>query len=198
MTTRGRHEITRDDIVDMERYGRERAKRRGRVTAIKKLRRLEVGPFATFYFESFETMLHQVHEMLHIEGGGEDQIPGEIEAYNPLVPQGKELVATVMLEIEDPVRRARLLAKLGGIEETATITVGGTTVTGVPEADLDRTTAAGKASAVQFIHFPFTDAQIAAFGETGAQVVVGFAHPAYGHMAVMPEATRAALAEDFD
>jgi len=193
-----KHAIARDDIMDIEVYGRERPERRKRLTEVKRNRRLEVGPFATFYFESFETMLHQIHEMLYIEKGGEEQIADELAAYNPLIPNGSELVATVMFEIDEPVRRATALAKLGGVEETVTIKIGDQVVKGMPEADIDRTTAAGKASAVQFIHFPFTKEAIAAFREPGAQVLVGFDHPQYGHMAVMPEAVRAALAEDFD
>jgi len=192
-----KHAIVRDDIIDMERYGRERAERRQRLTAIKRHRRLEVGPFATFYFENYDTMLHQIHEMLYVERGGEEQIEGELAAYNPLIPNGGELVATVMFEIDDPVRRASALARLGGVEETATITIGDEVVRGVPEADVDRTSAAGKASAVQFIHFPFSPPAIEAFTKQGAQVIVGFEHPQYAHMAVMPEAARAALAEDF-
>lgn len=193
-----KHAIAREDIMDIEVYGRERPERRKRLTEVKRNRRLEVGPFATFYFESFETMLHQIHEMLYIEKGGEEQIADELAAYNPLIPNGSELVATVMFEIDEPVRRATALAKLGGVEETVTIRIGDQVVKGMPEADIDRTTAAGKASAVQFIHFPFTKEAIAAFREPGAQVLVGFDHPQYGHMAVMPEAVRAALAEDFD
>jgi len=190
--------IALEDIIDMERYGRERAERRQRLTAIKRNRRLEVGPFATFYFENYDTMLQQIHEMLYVERGGEEQIEGELAAYNPLIPNGGELVATVMFEIDDPVRRASALARLGGVEETVTITIGDELVRGVPEADVDRTSAAGKASAVQFIHFPFSPSAIKAFTEQGAQVIVGFEHPQYAHMAVMPEAVRAALAEDFD
>jgi len=198
MVTTMKHAIAREDIMDIEVYGRERPERRKRLTEVKRNRRLEVGPFATFYFESFETMLHQIHEMLYIEKGGEEQIADELAAYNPLIPNGSELVATVMFEIDEPVRRATALAKLGGVEETVTIKIGDQVVKGVPEADIDRTTAAGKASAVQFIHFPFTKEAIAAFREPGAQVLVGFDHPQYGHMAVMPEAVRAALADDFD
>jgi len=192
-----KHEITRDDILPMEQYGAERSHRRKALTALKKNRRLEVGPFATFYFESFDTMLHQIHEMLYIEKGGEEQISGELEAYNPLIPKGRELVATVMFEIDDPVRRANALARLGGVEETASISFGGQTVQGRPEEDADRTNAEGKASSVQFIHFPFTEAQIDAFSASGTQVIVGFGHPEYGHMTVMPEAVRTALSEDF-
>jgi len=190
--------IAREDILDMERYGRERSERRKRLTALKRNRRIEVGPFATFYFENYETMFHQIHEMLYIEKGGEEQIADELAAYNPMIPNGHELVATVMFEIDDKVRRASVLGRLGGVEETATIKIGDVVVKGAPEADLDRTTAAGKASAVQFIHFPFSKQAIEAFRTPGVQVIVGFDHPQYGHMAVMPEAVRAALAQDFD
>ena len=194
----GKREITRDDILSMEVYAQERAARRKAVTAAKKNRRMEVGPHATFYFESYETMWHQVHEMLFIERGGEEQIADELSAYNPLIPKGNELVATVMFEIDDEVRRRTTLGRLGGVEETATITVDGEEITGVPEADVDRTSADGKASSVQFIHFPFSPAQIEKFRQPGVQVIVGFTHPEYAHLAVMPEAVRAALAEDFD
>jgi Protein of unknown function (DUF3501) len=165
---------------------------------MKRDRRVEVGPVCSFYFENYETMWNQIHEMLFIEKGGEAQIDDELSAYNPLIPKGRELVATVMFEIDDLKRRGELLAKLGGVEETAFIQIGDIVVAGKPEADLDRTSAAGKASAVQFIHFPFTEDAIQAFRQTGAQVVLGFKHPHYAHMSVMPEATRAALAGDFD
>jgi len=189
--------ITKSDILPTARYAEERADRKKQISAVKRNRRLEVGPFATFYFENRQTMLHQVQEMLFIERGGEAQIAGELEAYNPLIPKGAELVATVMLEIADAKRRAAVLSGLGGIEETARIVVDGEAIAGVPEDDLDRTNAAGKASAVQFIHFPFSAARIEKFRAPGSQVSVGFTHPNYGHMAAMPEHVRAALAEDF-
>ena len=198
MIMAGKHEITRADIVPMDKYAAERKERRRALVAVKRKRRVEVGPVCTFYFENYETMWSQVHEMLLVEKGGDAQIDDELSAYNPLIPKGRELVATVMFEIDDPGRRAALLGKLGGVEETAFIQIGGETVTGVPEADVDRTNAAGKASSVQFIHFPFTDAQVAAFRKLGAQVVLGFKHPHYAHMAGLPEEVRAALAEDFD
>ena len=191
-------EITRADILPMERYAAERRERRKALVEVKRHRRLEVGPVCTFYFESYETMWAQIHEMLFIERGGEAQIPDELAAYNPLIPKGRELVATVMFEIDDPVRRKLLLSKLGGIEETAFLKIDGETVTGRPEEDVDRTSAEGKASSVQFIHFPLSAEQAAAFKREGAEVTLGFGHPHYGHMAVLPEATRAALAEDLD
>ncbi len=101
-------------------------------------------------------------------------------------------------QLTDEARRRTFLGQLGGIEETAFLRFGGEKVAGVPEADLDRTTADGKASAVQFIHFPFADSQIELFAVAGTEVIIGFDHPAYSHMAVMPEAVRAALVEDFD
>jgi Protein of unknown function (DUF3501) len=178
-------------------YVKVRAERRRQISEIKKNRRLEVGPFATFYFESYETMLHQVHEMLFIEKGGPAQIPDELAAYNPLIPQGAELVATVMFEIDDPLRRARVLGNLGGVENCAFLRVGGETVRGVAEADLERSREDGKASSVQFLRFPFTPTQVAAFRGGAGDVVVGFDHPNYGHMAVMPPAVRQALSADF-
>src|SRR5262249_19669111 len=150
------------------------------------------GPHVTFYFESYETMWLQVHEMVFIEKGGLEQIPDELAAYNPLIPKGSELVATFMIEIDDPLFRANVLARLGGIEETAFLTVPGAEIKAAAEADQDRTTAEGKASSVQFVHFPFTPAQISAFREPNAQVILGLSHPNYGHMAVLPETVRAA------
>ena len=189
-------EISRDDIMTMDAYQAVRADRRRAMAAIKRNRRVEVGPFATFYFECYETMLHQVHEMLFIEKGGEQQIADELRAYNPLVPKGDELVATVMFEIDDEVRRRNVLARLGGIEGHMLLTVDGERVACQPETDVDRTSADGKASAVQFVHFTLTPSQAAAFRRPGAQVVLGFDHPEYAHMAVVPETVRAALAGD--
>ena len=193
-----KHEITRADIIPVTEYAKIRAERRKEIVAKKQLRRIAVGPYATFHFENFETMWMQIQEMLYIEKGGEAQLAGELEAYNPLIPKGAELVTTVMFEIDDPLRRKALLGKLGGVEETAFLRVGGETIQGKPEADLDRTSAEGKASSVQFIHFPFTAAQKELFRRPGTEVVLGFAHPEYAHMALLSDANRAALAEDFD
>ncbi len=192
------HAITAADILPAEDYAKRRKELRGAVVALKRQRRLHVGPAATLHFENFETMRMQIQEMLHIERGGAEQLPGELAAYNPLVPNGRELVATVLFEIDDPVRRAAFLARLGGIEQTGFIEVAGTRVAGTAEADQDRTSADGKASAVQFIHFPFAAPEIARFKKAGTRIVMGFDHPAYSHMTVMAEAMRQALAGDFD
>lgn len=193
-----KREITPADLMPSAEYAKVRAVRRQAVVARKQNRRLEVGPVATFHFEDYDSMWLQVQEMLYIEKGGEAQIADELRAYNPLIPNGRELVATVLFEIDDPVRRKTLLGRLGGIEDTAFIRLDAETIKGVSEADIDRTSADGKASAVQFIHFPFTPGQISKFRRPGAQIIVGFTHPAYGHMVVMPEAVRAALADNFD
>jgi len=190
--------IEPSDIMPEADYVQVRAAKRRELSELKKLRRIEVGPFAVFAFESWDTMWFQIQEMLHIEKGGVAQIPDEIAAYNPLIPQGRELVATVMFQIDDEQTRKLALARLGGVEQTAFLSIGSARIAGVPEADMDRTTAEGKASSVQFVHFPFTPEQIAAFRAPGAQVIVGFTHPNYAHMAVLPEPVRAALAQDFD
>jgi hypothetical protein len=193
-----RRAITAADILSRAEYAKVRIDSRRRMAEIKRNRRIEVGPHVTFYFENYDTMRHQVHEMCWIENGGPEQIPDELAAYNPLIPQGRELVATFMIEIDDPERRRRILGRLGGIEECAFLRVFGETIQAIPEADQDRTSADGKASSVQFVHFPFTEEQVARFRTPGAEVVLGLSHAHYGHMAVMPEAVRAELARDFD
>jgi hypothetical protein len=188
--------LTRSDILPAEQYARERAEHRRRISELKRRRRVEVGPFCTFYFESFATMWHQVHEMLYIERGGEAQIADEIAAYNPLIPLGEELVATVMFEIDDPRQRDKALAGLGGVEHRMFLTVDGERIHGIADPTRENTSPEGKASAVQFLRFPLATPQRAAFRDAGTPVLVGIDHENYGHMAVMPELTRATLAED--
>jgi hypothetical protein len=197
MTTQKR-EITRDDILPLKTYAAERKALRQDIRAVKNRRRIEVGPFATFYFENYQTMWHQVHEMLYAEKGGEGQIVDELTAYNPLIPKGRELVATVMFEIDDEVRRAAALRRLGGIDNKMFITVGGEKIRAIPEADVERTKEDGKTSSVHFVRFPFTATQIAAFRKPDAEIILGFDHPEYGHMAMLAETNRQALAEDFE
>jgi Protein of unknown function (DUF3501) len=189
-------DLTRADILPLERYERERREHRKRISQIKQNRRVEVGPHATFYFENFDTMWHQVHEMLATERGGEAQIVDELEAYNPLIPKGSELVATVMFEIEDPVQRDKLLRKLGGVEHKMYLSVAGEKILGEADPTRENTSPEGKASSVQFLRFLFSPAQKSAFKAPGTQVVAGIEHANYGHMAVLPEAARQALAED--
>jgi hypothetical protein len=188
--------ITPDDIVPDAVFGAERKQRRAALLPAKRLRRVALGPWCTVYFESFETMLFQVQEMLLIEKGGEAQLADELAAYNPMVPQGAELTATVMFEIDDPVRRARVLAELGGVEAHFFIEADGERASAVQEGDVERTRDDGKTSSVHFLHFPLTPSQMAAIRRPGARLIVGCDHPRYQHLAVLSEETRAELAKD--
>jgi hypothetical protein len=191
-----KHALTKADILPPEDYERIRDARRREIIEMKKNRRVAVGPYATFYFENFDTMWLQVQEMLRVEKGGDAQLEDELQAYNPLIPNGHELVATVMFEIPDPAKRAAVLATLGGVENKMELRIGSDVIRGQAEEDLDYTSAEGKASSVQFMHFPFAQAQIKAF-RAGGEAIIALTHPAYGHMAIMPQAVKDALAGDF-
>jgi hypothetical protein len=196
--TKAKRALTRADILPAAEYAATRRERRQAITELKKRRRLEVGPFATFFFENYDTMWQQVHEMLHVEKGGEAQLADELEAYNPMIPQGSELIATIMLEIDDPARRANVLARLGGVENHVFLEVAGERIPGEPDTTRENTSPDGKASSVQFVWFRFTPKQVAHFKAPGARVIAGFDHPNYSHMAVISEPVRGALAKDFD
>jgi hypothetical protein len=185
------------DLLPDAEYAKLRKARRAALLPTKRLRRVHLGPYCTFYFESYDTMLFQVQEMLLTEKGGAAQVPDELAAYNPLVPQGSELVATVMLEIEDPVRRAQLLGRLGGVEDRFFLKIGQDKIHGLAEGDIERTREDGKTSSVHFLHFPLQPKQIALFRDPAVSVLIGCDHEAYAHMAVLSPATRAELAKDF-
>lgn len=189
--------ITIGDILSAGEYEAQRKLLKEKVLAVKKLRRVEVGPFITFYFENYDTMWMQVQEMLRIEKGGEEQLEGELDAYNPLIPQGRELIATMMLEIEDASRRNAILRTLGGIEECAFLEIADDVIDGHPTEYEERTTAEGKTSSVHWVRFVLTEAQIQKFKDSASRVVLGIDHPHYGHMALLTEQTRTALAMDF-
>jgi hypothetical protein len=195
--TAAERRISPNDILPAAQYAAERRERRAAMMAQKRARRVEVGPFCTFTFENYETMWLQVHEMLHIEKGGAAQLDDELSAYNPLIPQGSELVATLMIEIEDPVRRGKRLRKLTNVEEKVYFEIAGTRVWASPERDAERTASDGKTSAVHFLRFRFAPQEIAAFKSGKTPISLGVAHENYAHMALLPEATRQALAEDF-
>ncbi len=189
-------QITRADLIPDADYAKVRKDRRAALIPIKRLRRVSLGPFCTAYFESFETMLFQVQEMLLTERGGEAQIADELAAYNPLIPQGSELVATVMFEIDDPVRREAELSRLGGVERCMFLEIAGERAAAVPDGDEERTREDGKTSSVHFFHFPLTPAQIARFRDPATRILLGCDHEAYAHLAVLSPATRAELARD--
>lgn len=192
------HQLTRDDFLSPAEYQPVRREQRRRLSELKRRRQVEIGPFAIIHFENLETVRHQVQEMLYIERGGDAQLAEELAAYGPLIPQGADLIATVMFEIDDPVRRSAVLMGLGGVENHVYIDVDGHRVRSEPDPTRENTSAEGKASAVQFLKFTFAPDLIARFKVPGAQIVVGFDHPNYAHMAALPDLRRSALAQDFD
>ena len=192
-----KREIQKSDIMPLDAYIKDRKELRKNIVNFKKNRRVALGPYATFYFESYETMLAQVQEMLYIEKGGDEQLHDELIAYNPLIPNGKELTATLMFEIDNPISRAAFLGKVGGIEEMVFMKINGETVKAVPEEDVDRTSAEGKASSVQFIHFNFTDEQIEKFKSSDVDVELGMDHKEYSHTTKLSKENIASLSADF-
>ena len=190
-------EVTKADLIPAEEYAKNRKDYRREIVAYKKDRRVSLGPYATFYFESYETMLAQVQEMLSIEKGGDEQLKDELIAYNPLIPNGKELTATRMFEIDNPVSRSAFLSKVGGIEEKVFIKINGESIKAIPEEDVDRTSAEGKASSVQFIHFKFTEEQIQKFKSDGVEVEIGIDHKEYSHTTKLSASNLSSLSTDF-
>ena len=194
---REKKEILKEDIMPLDVYIKNRKELRKNIVSFKKDRRIALGPYATFYFESYETMLAQVQEMLYIEKGGDEQLKDELTAYNPLIPNGKELTATLMFEIDNPVSRSAFLSKVGGIEEQVFIKIDGGHIKASPEKDVDRTSTEGKASSVQFIHFKFSDEQIQKFKSEGTEVEIGINHKEYSHTTKLSLANLSSLSADF-
>lgn len=194
---RDARQITPQDLLPDGEFARLRRERRAALLPLKRLRRIELGPICTVHFECYETMLFQVQEMLLIEKGGAEQVPDELAAYNPLIPQGRELVATIMFEIEDPVRRAATLGRLGGVEDCFFVQVGDERVRGAPEGDVERTRADGKASSVHFVRFALQPEHVARFRDPATAILVGCDHEHYSHLAGISPATRAELSRDF-
>jgi hypothetical protein len=190
--------ITPEDLLPDADYARVRRERRAALLPVKRLRRVALGPVCTVYFESYETMLFQVQEMLLTEKGGSAQVLDELEAYNPLIPQGRELVATIMFEIEDPVRRDATLRRLSHVEDDFFMQVGDDQIPGEPEGDVERTRDDGKTSSVHFVRFALDPSQIARFNDPAIHVLVGCDHESYGHLALLSPATRGELAKDFE
>jgi hypothetical protein len=190
--------IQKSDLLAPDVYEKNIRQMRKELVEFKKDRRVPLGPYATFYFECYETMLAQVQEMLHIEKGGDEQLNDELTAYNPLIPNGKELVSTLMFEIDNPVIRATFLGKLGGVEENVFIKIDNDIIYGKPEIDVDRTSAEGKASSVQFIHFEFDQNQISKFKGNNVSIELGIDHKEYSHSTKLSESTIKALSSDFN
>ena len=192
-----KRQIEKDDLISADIYAESRKQIRKDLVEFKKNRRISLGPYATFYFESFETMIAQVQEMLHIEKGGDEQLKDELIAYNPLVPNGKELVATLMFEIDNPLSRGAFLGKVGGIEEKIFMKIDGEIIKALPEKDVDRTSTEGKASSVQFIHFKINKEQVVKFKSLKATVELGIEHKDYAHVTKLTEDNIKSLSLDF-
>lgn len=190
--------LSKEDILSLDDYRACRDQLRKDIVALKKPRRIDVGPHATFYFENYATMKQQIQEMLYIEKGGDEQLEDELEAYNPMIPQGDELTVTLMFEIDNPQVRLQTLLQLTDVELTAYVSVNGEKSYAKPEQEVERTASDGKTSSVHFLHFPFNAAQIAAFNAPDSEVILGIEHENYAHMTVLNAETKASLAGDFD
>ena len=191
-----KRQIKKEDIMPLDIYTKNRKELRKSIVEFKKDRRIALGPYATFYFENYETMLAQVQEMLYIEKGGDEQLKDELAAYNPLIPNGTELTATLMFEIDNPISRSAFLGKVGGIEEKVFIKIDGERVKAIPEEDVDRTSSEGKASSVQFIHFKFNEEQIKKFKSNPSLIEIGIDHKEYFHITKLNVNTIKSLLED--
>ena len=192
-----KRQIEKEDLLPSDVYAKSRKQIRKDLVEFKKDRRIALGPYATFYFESFETMVAQVQEMLHIEKGGDEQLKDELVAYNPLVPNGKELTATLMFEIDNPISRGAFLSKVGGIEKKIFMKIDNEIINASPEKDVDRTSADGKASSVQFIHFKLNDNQIVKFKLGSLNIELGIDHNEYAHTTKLTEDNIKSLSADF-
>ena len=189
--------ISLDDIISNEEYGNIRSSKRKEMIELKKFRRLDIGPVASLYFESKETMIYQIQEMAFVEKITREELHEELLSYNPLVPNGRELTATMMIEIDDPLRRKNFLSRLGGVEEKVKIIIGENEIYADYEKDVDRTTSEGKASAVHFLHFKFTDQSVEAFKNINNIIQIGIDHEAYGHLSIVSDRVRYELAKEF-
>jgi hypothetical protein len=197
MMSKENRQIKKDDLLKADDYAENRNQIRKNLVEFKKNRRIALGPYATFYFESFETMVAQIQEMLYIEKGGDEQLKDELIAYNPLVPNGKELTATLMFEIDNPITRGAFLGKVGGIEKKIYMKIDNDVVKAVPEDDVDRTSAEGKASSVQFIHFKFNEGQINKIKSGNTNIELGIDHKEYTHTTKLTEDNLKSLSADF-
>jgi hypothetical protein len=190
--------ITRDSLLTLEAYAKQRKEFRAGVIAHKKNRTIHLGKHMTLIFEDELTMRYQVQEMLRIEKTFEESgIQDELDAYNPLIPDGTNLKATMMIEYDDPVERKAALSRLKGVEDKVYVQVDGHAKTyAIADEDLERENEE-KTSSVHFLRFELTPQMIASF-KGGAAVAVGIDHPGYASRIdeLAPE-VQAALAKDF-
>ncbi len=190
--------LSRSDLWSLEEYATKRPEYRKQVMEHKKHRQVALGPNATLYFEDRLTIQYQIQEMLRIEKVFEaDGIADELEAYNPLIPDGSNWKATFMVEYEDPEIRAAQLAKMIGIEDLVWVQVEGfDKVWSISNEDLERTTAE-KTSSVHFMRFELNADMVAAL-KSGAALGIGVEHSVYSYQAEISDETRDSLTNDLD
>jgi hypothetical protein len=188
--------LTRDDLLSLEQYHRQRQEFRAKAIAHKKLRNVELGPHASLHFEDELTMRYQIQEMIRLERMYEPElIQDELDVYNPLIPDGANWKATLMIEYPNEKERKEALARLVGFEHKVWVQVGELArVHPICNEDLDRTTPE-KTSAVHFLRFELTPEMVAAV-KSGAPIRAGVDHPAYQANVALPQATRDSLATD--
>jgi hypothetical protein len=189
--------LMRHDLISLEEFSLLRDRKRKEMMEFKKSRRVYMDNDVVILFENYDTLWWQIQEMLYIEKGGDEQVQDELAAYSPLVPKGQELVATLMIEIEDPGRRSKVLNELGGIEKCLSLEFADHTVNALPEEDVSRTTETGKTSSVHFIRWPFLPRQINSFSNLHQHIVLKINHPKLQTEKQMPENVRASLVDDF-
>ena len=191
-------QITRDDLMSLEQYAEKRGEFRQQVLQHKKHRQIALGPNATLYFEDRLTLLYQIQEMLRIEKVFEaDGINEELDAYNPLIPDGRNFKATFMIEYPDPEVRAAQLGKMVGIEDLVWMQIGEhDRIWSVADEDLERSTD-DKTSAVHFLRFDVND-KMAADLKAGVDWRIGVQHPIYTFEVAIEGETRASLLNDLD
>lgn len=190
--------FTPADILPLDVYEGKRPQKRLELLTIKENRRVNVGPYGVFLFENADTIWWQIHEMLRIEKGGQEQIEDELQAYNPMLPQGNDLVATVMIEIPDADERRKVLAQLGHLEDTLFMEIAEKRIPGVQVNPEERTDETGKTSSVHFIRFTFDEETKGLFLEKTHPVTLGFAHPNYAYSTILTPQVHQALCEDFN
>ncbi|MGR9107470.1 MAG: DUF3501 family protein [Gammaproteobacteria bacterium] len=190
--------LTREDLYSLEDYAEIRPDFRARVMEHKRNRKLPIGPNATLYFEDRLTIHYQVQEMLRIERIFEKQaIEEELQAYNPLIPDGSNLKATFMIEFDDPVERRKQLHLMRGIEDHVWLQVEGhEPIVPFVDEDLERSNQEAT-SAVHFVRFELSPAIIGSL-RRGASIRAGITHPAYSYELTVPDPICKALVRDLD
>jgi hypothetical protein len=188
--------LSRQDLISLEQYAEQRGDFRARVMAHKKARQVAVGPHATLYFEDRLTMQYQIQEMLRAERIFESAgIQDELDAYNPLIPDGSNWKATFMIEYEDVDERREALTRLKGIEDLMWVQVAGfDKAFAIADEDMEREDET-KTSSVHFMRFELSAPMVAAM-KSGADLSMGSDHPEYGYQVQVPPATRDSLAAD--